>query len=75
MDEIVFTREKLRRELLEAIDMLEKASASYDPEADVPVDDFAAAFTIAAGRSARADYANAVAHRVKSRAPARDRDA
>jgi hypothetical protein len=72
MDEIVFTRETLRRDLLEVIELLEKASASYDPEADVPRDDFVAAFTIVGGQKACDDYASAVAHRVKSRAAAKD---
>lgn len=45
MDELVFLRETLRRELLDIAEMLEKAAAEYDPEDVVPTGDLLAALS------------------------------
>lgn len=71
LDEIVFTREALRRELVAQIDVLDKAAESYDPELDTPVDDFVAAMTVATAIGARNDYVAAVSHRITTRAQER----
>lgn len=70
IDEIVYTREALRRELVAQLEMLEKAAASYDPAEDVPQDDFIVAMSVVMPGPRHA-YANAVSERITQRAEAR----
>ena len=70
MDEIVFTREQMRREMVEHLKLLDKAADSYDPEADAPTDDMIAASLIVLSPS-RTAYLQAITHRVDLRSAER----
>lgn len=71
MDEIVYQREALRRQLLTLVDILADAAEKYDPESDFPVDDLAAALTAGAAQATISQYAKAIAERVQTRADQR----
>lgn len=71
MDDIVFAREAMRRDLLKQLELVEKAGESYDPEADAPTDDMIAAALIVMSAEAQA-YIAAVHHRVELRTAAKE---
>lgn len=72
VDEIVFTREALRRDLLTAVERREKAADEYDPEVDFPTEELIAAFAVASLQAPVAKYVNAVAERAQLRQKARE---
>jgi hypothetical protein len=39
IDEVVYTRESLKRHLQEMVDALDKAGESYDPSGEAPIED------------------------------------
>lgn len=68
MDEIVFLRETLRRDLIEALGNLDKAAEGYDASDDVPAGDTIAAvhLSMIVGASVK-KYTEAILHRGQAR--------
>ena len=63
MDELVFTRETLRRALLSTAESLDKAASKYDPE-EHPIEDVLAAFALIGLQAPMREYAEMVQRRL-----------
>jgi hypothetical protein len=60
MDEVVFTREKVKRTALELVEQLEKADREYDPSEAVNMEDVISAAGLLALRAQADEYVKAL---------------
>lgn len=67
LDELVFTREALRRELVAAAELAEQVTNDYDPEEDIPVQDLALAIMLSAVQQKITQYTLALRARSEVR--------
>ena len=67
MDELVFQRETLRRQLIGMVLLLEQAAQAYDPAQDVPNEDIQVWAAIAELNAIVAAYGQALVDRINTR--------